>query len=67
MNDENNELYCPIRKTICVGKKCVFAVKIDDPFSNPYSYYYICGLVNVPKHGIPKTLALESRDDTFEY
>jgi hypothetical protein len=60
---EDDELYCPIRKIICVGKKCIFAVKVDDPFSSPYANHYICGLVNVCEHGIPKYIDLGPRFD----
>lgn len=61
--NEDDELYCPIRKSVCTGKNCIFAVKIDNPLSNPYANLYICGLVNVCEHGIPKYIDSEPRFD----
>ena len=51
---------------MCVGKDCIFAVKIDDVVYDAYRYNYVCGLVNKYDHGTPTYIDSEYRNDAWD-
>ena len=59
----SDDLYCPILKSLCIGKKCALAVKLDHYNVSTYSIIWECGLTITGdmKHRRARTIESESK------